>query len=47
MANIVVSLWGRDLLHQWNNQIKIPAVPETYNSGNVIIRYHTQRSEAI
>ncbi|KAL1770787.1 protease, partial [Sigmodon hispidus] len=24
MANIAVNLWGRDLLQQWNTQIKIP-----------------------
>ena len=46
-ANITVNLWGCDLLHQWNTQINISAVPETHISGKDIIRYYIQKSPAI
>ena len=40
VANITVNLCGRELLQQWNTQIKIPTVPETHVSGKDIIRYY-------
>ena len=47
VANIVINVWGRDLLQQWNTQINILTVPGTPNSGKDIIRYYTQRSPGI
>ena len=46
VANIVVNLWGYDLLQQWNTQVNIPATSKTYLSGEDIRRYR-QRSPAI
>lgn len=28
MADIPISLWGKELLQQWSNQINIPAIAE-------------------
>ena len=47
MCNITVNSLGHDLLHQWNTQINIPAVPETYVYGKNIIRYYKPRLPAI
>ena len=39
-----MNLWGRDLLHQWNTQINIPAAPKTYVSEENIRRYYRQQT---
>ena len=48
VANIAVNLWGRDILQNWNTQIKISASSKTYVSGKKNVRrYYRQRSPAI
>ena len=32
VSNIAVNLWGHDLLQQWNTQVNVFAVPNTYTS---------------
>ena len=29
VADIVINLWGQDLLQQWRTQINIPSIPKT------------------
>ena len=40
VANIVVNLWGCDLLQQWNTQINIPDASKAYISEENIKRYY-------
>ncbi|KAL6068070.1 hypothetical protein STEG23_001423 [Scotinomys teguina] len=52
VANVAVNLWGRDLLQQWNTQIKIPTLSEKdyrpmYGSRNNIITCYEKELPAI
>lgn len=48
VANVAVNLWGRDLLQQWNTQIKIPTLSEKeyrpmhVSRNNIITCYKNQ-----
>ncbi|KAL6040906.1 hypothetical protein STEG23_037882 [Scotinomys teguina] len=52
VANVAVNLWGRDLLQQWNTQIKIPTISEKdyrpmHGSRNNIITCYKKELPAI